>query len=56
MNKYIEEIVSELVFEFNDLALGLTYQQIGYATKKEFYKEMAQKVNELYSRLEKEGA
>lgn len=54
MNKYIEELITELLFEFNDLAMGNTYQEIGYESKKEFYKEMASKVNELYSRLNME--
>jgi hypothetical protein len=56
MNKYVEELVTEMLFDFNDLALGNSYKDVGYDTKKEFFKEMAQKMNELYSRLEKETA
>ena len=51
MNKYIEEILTEMIFDFNDLAFGSTYKDVGYDTKKEFFEEMARKVNELYSRL-----
>jgi hypothetical protein len=54
MNKYIEELVTEMLFDFNDLAIGNSFQDIGYETKKEFYKEMSAKMNELYSRLLKE--
>ena len=51
MNKYIEELVTEMLFDFNDLAIGNSYKDVGYDTKKEFFEEMAKKVNELYSRL-----
>ena len=51
MNKYIEELVTEMLFDFNDLAIGNSYKDVGYYTKKEFFEEMAKKVNELYSRL-----
>jgi len=54
MNKYIEELVTEMLFDFNDLASGQTYKDIGYDTKKEFFDEMSKKANELYSRLSKE--
>jgi hypothetical protein len=54
VNKYIEELVTELLFDFNDLALGHGYKDIGYDTKQEFFKEMSNKINELYSRLSKE--
>jgi hypothetical protein len=53
MNKYIEELVTEMLFDFNDLALGHNFKDIGYDTKKEFFKEMSAKINELYSRLNK---
>ena len=53
MNKYIEELVTEMLFDFNDLALGNSYKDVGYDTKKEFFEEMSSKVNELYSRLSK---
>lgn len=55
MNKYVEEIITEMLFDFNDLALGHSYKSIGYDTKKEFFEEMASKMNELYSRLDKEA-
>ena len=54
MNKYIEELVTEMLFDFNDLAIGNSYKDVGYDTKKEFFEEMARKVNELYSRLQTE--
>lgn len=56
MNKYIEELVTEMLFDFNDLALGNSYTDVGYDSKKDFFKEMSQKMNELYSRLQKEQA
>jgi hypothetical protein len=54
MNKYIEELLTEMLFDFNDLRLGNTYKDVGYESKKEFYKEMSNKVEELYTRLSKE--
>jgi len=54
MDKYIEELVTEMLFDFNDLAFGLTYKEIGYDNKKEFFDEMSRKANELYSILLKE--
>jgi hypothetical protein len=56
MNKYIEELLTEMLFDFNDLAVGHSYQYVGYDTKKEFFEEMSRKVNELYSRLSTEEA
>jgi hypothetical protein len=56
MDKYIEELVTEMLFDFNDLALGHSYKHVGYDTKKEFFDEMSRKANELYSRLSKEAA
>jgi hypothetical protein len=53
MNKYIEEVLTEMLFEFNDLAKGNSFKDIGYDNKKEFFQEMSEKVNELYSRLAK---
>jgi hypothetical protein len=53
MNKYVEELVTEMLFDFNDLALGHKFTDIGYDTKKEFFQEMSEKMNELYSRLSK---
>ena len=55
MDKYIEELVSELHFDISDLAFGHSYQDVGYDTKKEFFKEMSAKMNELISRLNKKG-
>ena len=43
--------MTEMLFDFNDLAIGNSYKDVGYDTKKEFFEEMARKVNELYSRL-----
>jgi uncharacterized protein (UPF0305 family) len=56
MNKYIEELLTEMLFDFNDLRLGHTYKDVGYESKTEFFKEMSNKIEELYSRLEKEPA
>lgn len=56
MNKYIEELLTEMLFDFNDLRLGHTYKDVGYESRAEFFKEMSNKVEELYSRLEKELA
>jgi hypothetical protein len=56
MNKYVEELVTEMLFDFNDLALGHSYKYVGYDNKKEFFEEMSAKMNELYSRLLKEAA
>ncbi len=55
MDKYVEELVTEMLFDINDLALGNTYKDVGYDSKTEFFKEMSNKVNELYSRLLKEN-
>jgi len=56
MNKYIEELLTEMLFDFNDLAMGQGFKDIGYDSKQEFFKEMSNKTNELYSRLIKEQA
>jgi hypothetical protein len=56
MNKYIEELMTEMLFDFNDLAMGQSYKDIGYDSKQEFFKEMSNKMNELYSRQLKEPA
>ena len=56
MNKYIEEILTEMIFDFNDLAFGSTYKDVGYDTKKEFFEEMSKKANELYDRLSTQEA
>jgi ABC-type transporter MlaC component len=54
MNKYVEELVTEMLFDFNDLALGNSYKDVGYESKKEFFQEMSKKMDELYTRLLKE--
>lgn len=54
MNKYIEELLTEMLFDFNDLRLGHTYKNVGYESKKEFFREMSNKVEELYLRLQTE--
>lgn len=56
MNKYIVELLTEMLFDFNDLRLGHTYKDVGYESKAEFFKEMSNKIEDLYSRLEKESA
>ena len=52
MNKYIEELVTEIYFEICDLSYGQTYKDIGYDNKKAFYAEMKIKMTELIQRLE----
>jgi hypothetical protein len=52
-DKYIDELLTEMLFDFNDLAMGYTFTDVGYDTKKEFFEEMSSKVNELMSRLNK---
>ena len=54
MNKYLDELLTEMLFDFNDLALGHNYKYVGYDSKKEFFDEMSKKINEIYSRLQKE--
>jgi len=54
MDKYIEELLTEMLFDFHDLEFGLTYKEVGYDTKKEFFEEMKRKVEELQFRLQKE--
>lgn len=51
MDKYIEEVVTEIYFEICDLSYGQTYKDIGYDNKKEFYAEMKSKLEELQIRL-----
>lgn len=53
MDKYIEELLTEMEFDFRDLGFGLSYKNIGYGTKKEFYKAMIDKITELSYRLGK---
>ena len=52
MNKYIEELLTEMQFDCNDLAIGNTYKDVGYDSKKEFFEEMSNKISELYFRLQ----
>lgn len=54
MNKYIAELLTEMEFDFRDLAFGHTYKAVGYDTKKEFFDEMVNKILELEYRLQKE--
>ena len=51
MNKYIDELLTEMEFDFRDLAGGNSYKDVGYDNKKEFYDEMVNKILELESRL-----
>ena len=53
MDKYIEELLTEMQFDFADLEFGLTYKEIGYEGKKEFFGEMKKKLYELEHRLTK---
>jgi len=53
MNKYIQELVTEMQFDFHDLAFGSSYKDVGYENKKEFFKEMLGKILELEIRLKK---
>jgi hypothetical protein len=53
MNKYVEELVTEMLFDVSDIALGHSYQYVGYDSKKEFFAEMQRKLQELEYRLTK---
>ena len=56
MDKYIEELLTEMEFDFIDLASGNSYKDVGYDSKKEFFNEMVNKILELESRLQREAA
>jgi hypothetical protein len=54
MNKYIQEVVTEMYFDICDLSYGQTYKDIGYDNKKEFLAIMKSRLEELENRLVKE--
>ena len=56
MDKYIAELLTEMEFDFRDLAGGNSYKDVGYDSKKEFFNEMVNKILELESRLQREAA
>lgn len=56
MNKYIEELVTEMYFDVCDVANGNSFKEIGYDSKKDFFEEMRTKLAELKFRLVKEQA
>jgi hypothetical protein len=56
MDKYIAELLTEMEFDFRDLANGNSYKDVGYDSKKEFFNEMVNKILELESRLQGEAA
>jgi len=51
MDKYIEELITEMQFDVADLAMGHSYKAIGYYSKKDFFEMMHDKLAELASRL-----
>jgi hypothetical protein len=55
MNKYIQEVVTEIYFDICDLSYGQTYKDIGYDNKKEFLAIMKSRLEELEDRLIKEN-
>ena len=54
MNKYIEELVTEMLFDVSDLAFGHSFQDVGYDSKKEFFLEMQSKLEQLDALLHTE--
>ena len=51
MNKYIEELVTEMYFDICDLSYGKNYKDIGYDNKKDCFENMKVRMNELIQRL-----
>jgi hypothetical protein len=56
-DKYIKELISEIFFEATDLEKGNSYKELGCDSKKDFFKELRSRleqleVKELRSRLE----
>jgi hypothetical protein len=51
MNKYTQELVTEMLFDVSDLAFGHSFQDVGYENKKEFFLEMQSKLEQLDSLL-----
>lgn len=51
MNKYVEELVTELLFDCTDIASGQSFKDVGYDSKKDFFQETQRKLEELYHRL-----
>jgi len=47
MNKYTQELVTEMLFDVSDLAFGHSFKDIGYDNKKEFLEEMKSKLEQL---------
>ena len=56
MNKYIEEVVTEMYFDICDITYGMSYKDVGYDNKKAFFLMLKEKMEELNYRLEKETA
>ena len=56
MNKYIEELITEMYFDICDISYGSSYTDVGYDNKKAFFLMLKEKMEELQSRLEKETA
>ena len=56
MNKYVEELVTEMLFDVSDIAFGHSFQDVGYENKKDFFLEMQTKLEKLDSLLRKTEA
>ena len=56
MNKYVEELVTEMLFDVSDIAFGHSFQDVGYENKKDFFLEMQSKLEKLDSLLRKTEA
>lgn len=54
MNKHTQELITEMLFDISDLSFGLTYKDIGYENKKEFFLEMKSKLEQLESLMNTE--
>jgi hypothetical protein len=47
MNKYTQELITEMLFDVSDLAFGHSFKDVGYENKKEFLDEMKSKLEQL---------
>lgn len=54
MNKYTQELITEMLFDVSDLAFGHSFQDIGYENKKDFLLEMKSKLEQLDALLNTE--
>jgi hypothetical protein len=55
MDKYIKELVTEMLFDATDLAEGDSFKDVGYDSKKEYFDDLKAKLEELEERLKEKG-